>query len=94
MTFVSGATTPLNGTKTHPLSQHAIGVLRELRRGPVVCQDINAGVQNRFLRDPLGALAEFVNLPSPFRTHKGKLIPHMQITQAGNDFLDSLDGSD
>jgi hypothetical protein len=80
--------TPLNGTKTHPLTPHATGVLRQLRAGPMPCHEINAGVINRFQR---GDLAEIVDLPSPYVTHHGRNTPHMQITQIGVQYLDRLD---
>lgn len=45
---------PLNGKKTHPLSAHAIGVLRQLAtHGPLPRHQINAGVNNRFERENL-----------------------------------------
>lgn len=71
---------PLNGTKTHPLTDHALGVLRSLERSPSPTQTINAGVVNRLQRE---ALAEIVDLPSPYASHKGKKIKFLQITEAG-----------
>lgn len=71
---------PLNGTKTHPLTPHALSVLGWLSRGPQPCQEINAGVINRFVREDL---VETVRLPSPYKTHKGALIDFLQITDAG-----------
>jgi hypothetical protein len=42
---------PLNGTKTHPLSSHALFVLASVvARGPLPCFKINPGVVNRLLR--------------------------------------------
>lgn len=82
---------PLNGDKTHPLSEHAWGVLAQLKRGPVPKVSINAGVSNRFLREEL---AEFVNLPSPFTSHKGRNTPFMQITDAGLARLAEKDQTD
>lgn len=76
---------PLNGTKTHPLSEHAKGVLGGiLRCGPTPSNRINPGVVNRFHRE---GLTETVRLPSPFKTHQGSLIDHEQITEAGRAAL-------
>lgn len=76
---------PLNGEKTHPLSDHAFDVLRGLERfGPRPRQEINAGVANRFER---GGLAETVRLPSPYITHKGRLIDFMAITDRGREAI-------
>ncbi len=71
---------PLNGEKTHPLSEAALSVLHSLASGAMPAQEINPGVQNRFMRE---ALAEYIDLPSPYRTHKGRKIKFMQITDAG-----------
>lgn len=72
---------PLNGVKTHPLTPHARDMLERLANwGPRPAQSINAGVINRFLREDLIVL---VDLPSPFATHKGRKIPHAQITEDG-----------
>lgn len=78
---MSGSTkTPLNGAKTHPLSAHALSELRALLRGPQPRQSFNAGVADRLERE---ALVELVSLPSTFKSHKGKKIPFLQITDAG-----------
>jgi hypothetical protein len=71
--------TPLNGTKTHPLSDHARNWLATIARAPVPRQDINPGVANRLLR---GDLVEEVQLPSPYRSVKGN-VAHLRITDAG-----------
>lgn len=71
---------PLNGTKTHPLSAHAIADLCFLAVMPVPSSSLNPGVINRLLREEL---AEIVQLPSPFKTHAGRLISHLRITAAG-----------
>jgi hypothetical protein len=76
--------TPLNGTKTHPLSQAALTVLLLLEEAPVPCSKVNPGIINRLDREDL---AEVVDLPSPFRAHRGGTCPHLQITQAGRDLL-------
>lgn len=79
-------TTPLNGTKTHPLTPHARMVLLGLNLfGPKPTQEINAGVVNRFHRE---ALTETINLPSPYKTHKSKALSHERITDAGRAVLE------
>jgi len=69
-----------NGTKTHPLSEHALAALKRVAREPLPSSEINPGVVNRLLRD---SFVEDVRLPSPFKSHKGALISHLQITEAG-----------
>ncbi len=81
---------PLNGTKTHKLSQHAIDELRDISHRPVPSQSVNPGIANRLMRENL---VEIVSLPSPFVSHKGKDISHLKITQAGVDRLLELDKS-
>lgn len=76
--------TPLNGEVTHPLSPHAKHELREMLFAPLPRAAVNPGVVNRLLRE---ALAEVVDLPSPFPTHKGARIPHLRITAAGKDAI-------
>ena len=76
--------TPLNGDKTHPLSAHALDELADIARKPVPCNAVNPGVGNRLMREDL---VEVVNLPSPFKTHKGGDCAHYQITDAGRAAL-------
>jgi len=64
--------TPLNGTKTHPLSKHALEVIERLRLGPLPRTEINPGVWNRLLREP--DLVEEVWLPSPYKTVRGNVL--------------------
>lgn len=72
---------PLNGTKTHPLTQASIEVLRDIaRQGFVPRQKLNPGVYDRLDRENL---IETAPLPSPYKTHKGKWIDHVGITEAG-----------
>lgn len=72
---------PLNGEKTHSLSKHAKAELAAMHSGgPVPRQAVNPGVANRLLRE---ALVEEVMLPSPFRTHRGRPLAHLRITEAG-----------
>lgn len=71
---------PLNGTKTHPLSDLARSALRDLSLRPMARRFFNAGLANRLERD---GLVETVYLPSPFKIHKGHPIAHLRITDAG-----------
>ena len=83
----TAARRPLNGEKTHPLSKHAIDVLRDLTRGPIVRHLVNPGVNNRFARE---GLAEEVTLPFGL---KGVPKPHVQITDAGRAALEEIDNA-
>lgn len=76
---------PLNGTKTHPLSAHALDELRDIAKAPVPRLSINPGCANRLAR---GGLVESVLLPSPFKSHHGMSIEHMRITADGQLVLD------
>ena len=76
------APAPLNGVKTHPLSEHALASLDDLQAGPRPAAQFNPGVVNRLMREDL---VEVVDLPSPFKTHKGRAIPHLRITDSGRD---------
>lgn len=81
-------TESLNGGKTRPLTKSAIGVLVWLRdSGPQPRQVINAGHNDRFEREQL---TEIVALKSPYDSHKGKLIPFVQITAYGREVLGDL----
>jgi hypothetical protein len=75
---------PLNGSKTHPLTPAALGVLSLLTRGAIPVQEINPGVRNRFDRE---VLVDYVELPSPYKTHKGRKITFAQINDAGRAAL-------
>ena len=50
---MSEAKKPLNGTKTHPLSEHALGVLRLLSEAMLGGHTINPGVRDRLSREGL-----------------------------------------
>jgi hypothetical protein len=63
-----------------PLSAHARNVLLDVAYSPVPMLHINPGVTARLLRD---ALIEEAQLPSPFKTHAGKLIAFAKITPLG-----------
>ncbi len=71
---------PLNGAKTHPLSAHALYVLRHLALRSEPRQELNPGVANRLLRE---GLVESFQATSPYATHAGKEIEHFRITDAG-----------
>lgn len=75
---------PLNGKKTHPLSAHALDVLRGLaKNGPRPAQEINAGVVRRFLCEDLVVLTP---RPSPYRTGKGNVL-YAEITAQGREVV-------
>jgi hypothetical protein len=80
MTFTK---TPLNGTKHHPLTKSAIETLHSVHRRPIPRQEINAGQASRLEAE---GLIEIVELPSPYKTVKGK-VRHSQITDAGRALL-------
>jgi hypothetical protein len=81
---------PLNGTRTHPLSDFALAELRTLTDGPRPRVVFNPGVVNRLEREDL---VEVVRLASPFSSHRGKLIDHLRITDAGRQRLLPADTS-
>lgn len=66
---------PNHGTKTHPLSPKALEALERLKGGPLPTQQLNNGLVDRLLREG----CELVYLPSPYRTHNGKLIQHIRL---------------
>lgn len=77
---------PLNGVKTHPLTDFAWGILTSVSWAPRPYSEINAGVIDRLTHENL---VEIVDLPSPFKTHKGKLIRFIRITEDGRRRLSS-----
>ena len=79
---------PLNGEKTHPLSEHAIAELKDIALAPVPRCAVNPGVANRLLRE---MLVESSPRPSPFKVHKGGNTEHLVLTQAGADRLNEVD---
>lgn len=80
------ARTPLNGTKTHPLSAAARAALARIAAMPVPRQELNPGVANRLERE---ALAEQHDMPSPYRTVRGTVVG-LRITAAGRAALETL----
>lgn len=79
-------TRSLNGGKTRPLSPHAQLVLLDIAYQPKPRVQVNPGLVDRLTRMP-DPLCVVVDLPSPFRTHRGKTCPHLQITEAGRAVL-------
>ena len=73
-----GAKPPLNGTKTHPLTEHGFSALKQLRSGPLPAQSFNPGVIDRLLRE---SLIELKDGPSPYRTKPG-VRSYAHITEA------------
>ncbi len=75
--------TPLNGTKTHPLTPLGLAALRRLVEHPIPKWQMNPGQVNRLLREKL---AEVVTLPIKFK-HGVRTIPCVQITDAGREAI-------
>lgn len=72
---------PLNGTQIHPLSDHALGVLKMLLHKNMPAQEINPGVVQR-LKDE--GLIELVAAPSPYKKHSKFIkVNYAKITDAG-----------
>lgn len=79
---------PLNGTKTHPLSDHAREVLRAISVKPIPRLEVNPGVVNRLMR---GALVELNMIPSSQKMHNGRDVLHLCITDAGRAELQNTE---
>lgn len=69
-----------------PLSAHAWGVLTSISVTPVPRQSLNPGVSNRLLA---GDLVESYLAPSPYKSHEGRPMEHLRITEAGQSLLDA-----
>lgn len=67
--------------KINPLSAHAVSILDALASAPMPRQEINPGVVRRLTGEQL---AEIIDLPSPYKKHRGSKIAHLQITAAGH----------
>lgn len=67
-----------------PLTHHGMAALQRLTSGPIPRQEINPGVAERLER---GGLAQCVSLPSPYATHKGRPIQHLEILPEGQEAL-------
>lgn len=64
-----------------PLTAHARSELARIQSERLLPrQELNPGVADRLLR---GALVASVQHPSPYKTHKGAAIEHLQLTEAG-----------
>lgn len=67
-------------TDQHPLSDHARGVLAEIASAPKPTLEINAGVVHRLYAE---RLVDYVELKSTYKSHAGREITHLKITEAG-----------
>lgn len=76
---------PLNGTRTHPLTDHAVEVMGTLKTRAVPAQEINPGVLNRLLREQL---IDLIDKPSPYKTHRGQPISHARLSDMGFERLE------
>ena len=72
----------MNGSKYRPLSDVARSILADIAKSPTPCLELNPGVVNRLVGEDL---ARVVWLPSPYKTHKGREIGFLEITQKGVD---------
>lgn len=75
---------PLHGEKTRSLSTHALEELRNIAEAPLPRCTVNPGVANRLTRENL---VQGIQMGSPFPTHKGANIEHLEITDAGRERL-------
>lgn len=80
---------PLNGTKTHPLTDAARAALRMLEHGAMPSQEFNPGIVDRLTR---GDLVEIVQRESPYKTRSGN-IAHLRITDAGRAAIAKATGA-
>lgn len=83
---MTNKTKPNWGEKTHPMTPVAWSALESLLSGPAPVQSFNPGVRDRFYREEV-PVVETVDLPSPFKTHKGREIPHFRLTDHGKKLL-------
>lgn len=67
-----------------PISDKAHDDLADMARNPVPAQEINAGVSHKLLRQ---GYAEIEHHPSPYKTHKGRMIAHYVATEKGRRYL-------
>lgn len=68
-------------TTKRPLSQHALKELLEISKNPKPAASMNPGTVNRLTHTE--KLARIVQLPSPFKIHRGGTCPHLEITEKG-----------
>ena len=78
---------PLNGKETKKLTKIAIETLKRLKYRPLPCQELNPGLLNRLIR---GNLIDIVKLPSPYKTHKGRVIDHCRLNNFGFELLENI----
>lgn len=76
----------LNGGQTRPLTPAAYAVLARLAMKPIPRSEVNPGIVDRLTRAPT-PLVEVVDLPSPFKVHRGGTCPHLRIIEAGQTAL-------
>ena len=69
-----------------PLTAHAREVLAQIAKAPVPSVKVNPGVRDRLIR---GHLVETVQLPSPYKKHKGSTCNHLQITESGREAVNA-----
>ncbi len=67
-----------------PLSAHALEELRHIAQAPLPRSSVNPGVVNKLLSEKL---VSSVQLPSPFKVHKGGNCEHLEITDLGKTQL-------
>lgn len=73
-------------TTKSPITGATEKALYALRNGPFPAQETNAGVQHKLLYQ---GYAEIEQLPSPYRTHKGRKIAYLKITEKGLRYLEN-----
>jgi hypothetical protein len=64
-----------------PISDHSDRVLRSL---PLPAQEINPGARGRLLQ---AGYAEIVDMPSPYKKHRGALIPFYAVSEKGRRYM-------
>lgn len=77
-------------TNTSTLSAHALAELVEIGLGAVPRCGVNPGVAAKLERD---GFVETVELPSLFKTHRGRAIQHLKITDAGKARLARIEAN-
>lgn len=66
------------------LSAHAMTELKFIAREPLPRSTVNPGIVNKLLSEKL---VNSVQLPSPFKVHKGGNCEHLEITDLGKTLL-------
>ena len=70
--------------KLNTMSQHAAAELCDINDSPCPRVAVNPGVASMLLRR---GYVTCIQLPSPYKTHNGKHIEHLQITDKGRATL-------